>query len=357
MTLTITEQDKKLLALIGIGESNGSYTAVNGVRGGVSQLTSMTVPQVIEYSNQVKKGSGSGAAGKYQFIPSTLSGIFRQSGLPETTIFSPDVQDYLIVETIKGRGLESWKSGGLTDDRFMINLAKEFASIPVPYATSRPADPNGQWPARNLLKGQSYYEGVSGNRATHDPDDFLQKLADVRTGGPGATITLSQDAAVMAGGNLPMTQAEIAAGGGQRIWGSQGAAYTTTLPSVSDPYLYVPISAESNRYDFRTGKKVNNLLVNGTNPLANSGLSSNNGRPPVNDLGRQAPTTDQQTALTENRVSVGYENGQIDPALARAAGLTPGPGTPQSRTTTVPAAPRPGPRPLPVANASGGILT
>lgn len=352
MTLSITEQDKKLLSAIGIGESGGSYTAVNGVRGGVSQLTSMTIPQVIAYAKQVGAGSGSGAVGKYQFIPGTLSGIFKKSGLPDTTIFSPDVQDYLIVETIKGRGLDSWKGGGLTDDKFMLNLAKEFASIPVPYATSRPA--SNQWPARNLSKGQSYYEGVSGNRATHDPDDFIQKLADIRTGGPGSTITLSQDAAASATGNLPMTQAEISAGGGQRLWGGQGTAYSSTLPQVSDPYLYVPISAESNRYDFRTGKKVNNLLVNGTNPVSNSGLTTNNGRPPVDDLGVQALTPEQKEALTKNRVSVGYGSGKVDPALARAAGITPGPSTPQSSTMkSTPSGTSQGPKPLPTA--SGGM--
>lgn len=340
MSLTITQQDRQLLEFIATGESGGDYTVVNRI-GRVPQLTSMTIQQVLDYTNRVRQGPSSGAAGKYQFIPGTLSEVVRRANIPLNTVFSPDVQDYLIIQRLKQfRRYDSWLSGSTTDDQFALQLAMEFASMPVPRFVAQNEIARGA-PAGNRQYGQSFYEGDSaGNRVVgHTVEQVLQRLADIRTGGPGATITLSQEFSASPAGTLPMTQAEIAAGGGQRLRGGSPyapSAYNNQLPAASDPYLYVPIAAESNRYDFRTGKKVNNLLVNGINPASNAGAIAGGGSP--------AP------------VLIGYGVNQVDPALARAAGIVPGPNTPQARTTATPPRPTQGPQPLPSApNASGGI--
>lgn len=332
MALTITQQDKQLLELVAKGESGGDYDIVNTI-GRVSGLTSMTLNQVLAEQLRLKaSGRSSGAAGKYQFVHDTLDATIKFAGVPRNTLFSPDVQDYLIVQTLRlQRKYDSWKAGGVPDDQFMINLAKEFSSVPVPY------DMKGH--VIFVKRGQSYYTSFGRNakdtgkpNTPHNVNSFLQKLADIRKGGPGATITLSEQAATSAAGALPMTQAEIAAGGGQRTRGIQPNQLpmpNSQLPSVSNPYLYVPIAAENNRYDFRTGKKVTDLLVYGTNPMSNFGLTNYTG---VADAGREGITAEQQQAATANRVNVGYNTGQVDPSIALRAGLLPGPGTVRSTT-------------------------
>lgn len=335
MALTITEQDKQLLELVAKGESGGDYDIVNTI-GRVHGLTSMTLAQVLDRQIQWKvSGKSSGAAGKYQFVHDTLDATIKFAGIPRTTLFSPDVQDYLIVQTLRlQRKYDSWKAGGVPDDQFMLLLAKEFASVPVPY------DMKGH--IEFVKRGQSYYTSFGRNakntgkpNTPHNVNDFLQKLANIRKGGPGATITLSEQAATSAAGALPMTQAEIAAGGGQRTRGIQPNQLpmpNSQLPAASNPYLYVPIAAENNRYDFRTGKKVTDLLVYGTNPMSNYGLTDYTGQAPVADDGREGITAEQKQAATANRVNVGYNTGQVDPSIAIRAGLLPGPGTVRSTT-------------------------
>jgi muramidase (phage lysozyme) len=331
-TLTITQQDKALLALVAKGESSGRDPYIALWPGTTdSRITSMTLTQIDQFqTSRINSGYRSSACGRYQFIRGTLREVVKQSGLPLTTIFTPDVQDYLIVVRLKKtRKYDSWKSGGLTDDKFMIELAKEFASIPVPYSI--------QGNKRQVSKGQSFYAGDGLNKANHDPDHFLQELADIRAGGAGSTITLSTAASSAPNGFLPSTQAEVQAGGGQRLRGGIGAMMpipSGSLPSAADPYLYVSIAPENNRYDFRTGKKVTDLLVNGINPPSNGGLINGNGRPPVDDIGNNFYNEQQAKDFVKDKISVGYDTGKIDPALARAAGIIPGVGTVQSSSIT-----------------------
>ena len=75
------------------------------------------------------------------------------------------------------------------------------------------------------------------------------------------------------------------------------------MPAVGDPYAYKLINALDNRYDFRTGEKVRDLLINGVNPVANSGTLPNNGRPPVADIGGQPLTEQQLNDAVANRVA------------------------------------------------------
>lgn len=331
---TLTQQDKALLSLVAKGESGGKDPYIALWPGTTnSNITSMTLAQVDQFqTSRINAGHKSSAIGRYQFIRGTLREVVKQSGLPTTTVFTPDVQDYLIIVRLKNaRKYDSWKSGGLSDDKFMIELAKEFASIPVPYAI--------QGNKRQVSKGQSFYAGDGLNKANHDPDHFLQELADIRAGGPGSTINLSLEAGSAPTGFLPATQAEIQAGGGQRLRGGIGAMMpipSGSLPAASDPYSYVPIAPENNRYDFRTGKKVTDLLVNGVNPVSNGGLIGGNGRAPVDDIGNTFYSEDQAKALVENKISVGFGTGKIDPALAKAAGIKPGAGTVQSTSIAKP---------------------
>lgn len=359
LSLTITEQDRQLLDLIASVESSfdtagGGYFAINSSSRSLNtnpQLVSMTIQQVIDYTTQIRdQTSGSGAAGRYQFIPISLTEVVNRANIPRNLIFSTAMQDYLAIQRARQvRRYGQWLAGTLSDEDFAMELAKEWAGLPVVRDVVR----NG----RRVLRGQSYYAGVQGNNSNMSPDYFLQRLADIRTSGSGATITRSSEESLPATGFLPMTQAEIAAGGGQRLRGS--TPYTspipaTQLPAAADPYLYVPIAAENKRYDFRTGKKITDTLIYGVNSISTSGLTENNGLPLVGDIGRAEYTPEQIAAITSNRVIVGYETGQVDPALARAAGLIPGPQTPQSRTIPIPRS-SPGPVTFPPTPVDVGL--
>lgn len=84
-------------------ESGGNYNAIFGHTKGDEdiqkqygkQLSELTVAEVQKISNQ-RKGANAGAVGKYQFMPSTLSGLVDKSGIdPNTTLFNADTQEIL----------------------------------------------------------------------------------------------------------------------------------------------------------------------------------------------------------------------------------------------------------------------
>lgn len=303
---TITAQEKALLSLVAKGESEGMsdpYCAVypSHVE---KKLVQMTISDALKYQEDRKKQvRGTAALGRYQFISKTLNGAVEISGLdPNTTLFSPDIQDQLILGVLKQRyrGMNEWIAGKLSNVDFHLNLAKEFASIPVPYDTSR----NGQ----PIKKGQSYYDGVGRNTAHQDPDTFLASLTDIQAGGTGevTTVSIAASTANAPQGNSYKTKIEVQAGGGQRVKGTSVGDVerpNADLPVAGNPYEYKAPMALVSRYDFRTGKKVTDILYNGTNPVANAGLTRNNSRPPVNDIGDQPITALQKTAVTTARLS------------------------------------------------------
>jgi hypothetical protein len=305
MTIQISDQEKKLLDLVAKGEAVQGADPYSSLWPSTVDLMipQYTLAQIDQYqTDRISAGFDSSAIGRYQFIRGTLREVVGQSGLAGTTRFSPDVQDYLIIVRLKKlRKLDSWKSGQLSDKDFQLELAREFASVPVPYDT--------QGNTMFVRKGQSYYSGDGLNSSGHNADVFSYNLADIRNGGPGNLSTVDIEngsAAYQPTGTSPKTQAEIAAGGGQRVSGGSTAFQplpNSSLPAVGDPYVYKLINALDNRYDFRTGEKVRDLLINGVNPVANSGTLPNNGRPPLGDVGGQPLTVEQLNDAVANRVA------------------------------------------------------
>lgn len=305
MTVQISDQDKKLLDLVAKGEAVQGADPYSSLWPSTADpmIPQYTLAQIDQYqTDRIGAGFKSSAIGRYQFIRGTLREVVTQSGLSSTTRFSPDVQDYLIITRLKkSRKLDQWKSGSLSDKDFQLELAREFASVPVPYDVQ---GANGF-----VKKGQSYYSGDGLNAAGHNADVFSYNIADIRNGGPGNLTTVDIEngsAAYQPTGISPRTQAEIAAGGGQRVFGGSSGFQplpNSSLPAVGDPYAYKLINALDNRYDFRTGEKVRDLLINGVNPVANSGTLSNNGRPPIADIGSQPLTEQQLNDAVANRVA------------------------------------------------------
>lgn len=107
--------------------------------------TRMTLGQIKKWIRQTPGQPH--AIGRYQFIPSTLASLMRRARLPETTRFTPAVQDQLADLLLRDAGIEKFLSGKISLTRFMNNLARIWAGLP-------------------LTSGKSAYHGLAGNRAT-----------------------------------------------------------------------------------------------------------------------------------------------------------------------------------------------
>lgn len=274
-TLQITEQYKQLLDLVaGVEAFKDSYNSIwpSSVE---PTLTSKTILEVYQFQSWMLTRPGdagiSSAVGRYQFISSTLKDEVKKTSLdPRTTVFAPRIQDYLIFRRIDGfRQGSQWLSGSLSDKQFMINLSKEFAGVPVPEAM--------QGANRFVQKGESYYAGDRVNKSNVDPDNFLRKIKSIRTGVPVDQIAIEFDSNDFKSSNPQGTTLEdqyagVAAGGGNYYsTGSPNRKFNDIAPT--NVYDYDIIDPFDDRYDFRTGRKVRDLLVNGTDSLRNNSIN------------------------------------------------------------------------------------
>ncbi len=312
----IDEMDKKILNLVAKGEavSSNPYSSLWPSEVD-TRIPTFTLEQLRQFqAERVRTGQRSSAAGRYQFVGSMLwgdytngdfpkfpgKGLVAKVGLPANIVFTPDVQDWLIVQRLKTfRKYDSWKAGGLSNEEFTYQLALEFASVPVPFDT--------QGSKRFVRKGESYYQDDGLNSTRINPDVYILGLEDIRKGGTGEITNLDLETGSTAytpSGASARSQAEIRAAGGQNIRGGYGADSPIPggqLPFPSDPYSYKKIDALDNRYDFRTGEKVRDLLINGVNPVANLGLVPGNGLPPPDDLGTVGFTESEEGLYLDGR--------------------------------------------------------
>lgn len=102
----------------------------------------------------------SGAAGAYQIIRATLSGLIAELKLPGSLKFTPELQDRLGYHLLKRRGYERFDATTMSLKAFGNELAKEWASFPVL------TDTKGAH--RDVKRGQSYYAGDGINKALLD---------------------------------------------------------------------------------------------------------------------------------------------------------------------------------------------
>lgn len=136
--------------------------------------TQMTIAEVLQWQRTNNPpGPGTTAIGRYQFVDQpnapTLSSLVRKLGIdPNTTLFDKETQDMLFREKLKERGLDDYLSGKLTIERFMNNLAKEWAGLPVATNTRRGKT--------KLQPGWSYYSGLGGNKAHVSVDEVKTVL-------------------------------------------------------------------------------------------------------------------------------------------------------------------------------------
>jgi hypothetical protein len=125
-------------------------------------VTQMTVDELQHWQPGFTKSFGSSASGAYQFMRATLQDLEKKLSLTGSEIFDAELQDRLGFELLKRRGYQPWIDGKTSTDIFMIGLAKEWASFPVP-SRMRGAH-------RVCERGQSYYAGDGLNKALVKPD-------------------------------------------------------------------------------------------------------------------------------------------------------------------------------------------
>ena len=280
--VTISDQERKLLDLIAKGEAvrgRDPYLSLwpSTVEPGIIQLT---LDEVQQFQQQrIDAGYASSACGRYQFIKQTLKECIGYLGVdPKTTRFTPVIQDRLIIARLKAvRKMNEW----LADDpnwpthKFMIKLAQEFASMPVPYEI--------QGQNRVVAKGESYYAGDRLNKSNHDPDAVHRELEDIKNNEPGPPFVRDDDPAALppTGVQSRTRVATEASGGGVGAYTGGNAGERpvprTTLPATGAAvYGYRVIDPLDDRYDFRTGEKVKDILVHGTGAQAGTPVINRN---------------------------------------------------------------------------------
>lgn len=108
----------------------GAYT------GGDVNLATMTLDQVDALQTRMlkhpKNKLRSSALGRYQIIRTTLRALRKTLGLTGGEYFDKDMQDRLAAVLLGQRGIDKYLAGRLKEDTMLLNLAKEWASLPTP---------------------------------------------------------------------------------------------------------------------------------------------------------------------------------------------------------------------------------
>lgn len=148
------------------------YLTIIGHREGKlpKPLTDYTLDELLAAQKVWGKNWRSSAAGKYQIIRATLAGLIKQIGLRGDQHFTPDLQDLLGYTLLRNRGFDRFIAGTMPFNAFALELAKEWASMPV-------LEPVTNSKGLNLVAGQSYYANDGLNRALVKPDDLRAVLS------------------------------------------------------------------------------------------------------------------------------------------------------------------------------------
>ena len=162
MTFTIHHAEP-ILDLIGKHESRGSYNIVwAGIPKSLrpEKLTALTVAQIINWQTNIRnRGIASTAAGKYQIISGTLRNIVAQMRFDTSRLFDERAQDEMACHLLTGRGFQKFLDGEISQTQMALNLAKEWASFPVPSS------------------GRSYYAGDGLNKAHASVSEVMAALS------------------------------------------------------------------------------------------------------------------------------------------------------------------------------------
>ncbi len=192
----MTKKAKGILDFIGDGE--GGYNSVNrgtkdvkGKKKTIGQdmdakrngksISELTISEIQELQ-KIKDPDNVNrlfTVGKYQTTPDTLSMAVKALDLGGDVVFSPEIQDqigmYLVGTKRKKLGQYLLGNESVSTDRAMLDLAMEFASIPVPYAIKKGT--YGSWPKVDVAKGETFYKDGETNKALHTVEETRDMLS------------------------------------------------------------------------------------------------------------------------------------------------------------------------------------
>lgn len=148
------------------GESTGNYNAVIGDAHASDDLSQKSLTEIYQLQSQLlSHGRPSTAVGRYQIIRLTLQTAAGKARLdPDTTMFTPELQDHLAVSLLVTRGYSLWWRDKIDDEQFLHNLSCEWASLPDPWND-----------------GRSHYDGIGPNHAGVSLDACYDMLVEART--------------------------------------------------------------------------------------------------------------------------------------------------------------------------------
>lgn len=209
-----------------IGESKGNYNAVIGNANATIDLSILTLEQIHAIGRQRRNaGMPSTAMGRYQFLDATLRALEKSFQIdPDTTLFTPVLQDRLAVALLVGRGYPQWWRGAMTDREFAHNLSMEWASLPDPENDPDPTKADDE---------KSHYDGDSaGNHASTKLSAVYAMLQRAKAlKGTAGSVPVAEPAPLPVGDNaLDYAMQSVLALGGfykGRIdgdWGPRSAA-------------------------------------------------------------------------------------------------------------------------------------
>jgi hypothetical protein len=147
-----------ILDLIAFAEAGPKgYDAVhfNAKRRPPARPTQLTVGQIQKWARTTRGQPH--AIGRYQFIPKTLNRLVKLTKTPKSARFSPALQDKLATVLLVSAGHTDFTSGKISLGRYMDNLTKVWAGLP-------------------LKNGRSYYHKYAGNRATISHTFYLREM-------------------------------------------------------------------------------------------------------------------------------------------------------------------------------------
>lgn len=145
--MTTLEGDVKDIATaIDIGETAGTgdygtllgFTNRTGRKFDDADITNKTIDELISfsspggaYADYSKKQVGRVATpmGRYQIVGKTLRKLKNELGLTGEETFSPELQDKLFLQLLKGRGYTKYKNGEISREQFLSNLQKEWEGL------------------------------------------------------------------------------------------------------------------------------------------------------------------------------------------------------------------------------------
>ena len=95
-------------------------------------LTQMTVGEVDELQDRMRKEIGHSPVGKYQITQKTLRELIDLMRIDRSQTFDADLQEFLARQLLERRGLSQYMRGKINSDRFQRVRSQEWASIADP---------------------------------------------------------------------------------------------------------------------------------------------------------------------------------------------------------------------------------